>query len=48
VLSLFDFGRYDFADKRTQVAIRLSPHYYNTDQEIDAAVDAVGDFVRRP
>jgi selenocysteine lyase/cysteine desulfurase len=28
-------------------AIRISPHYYNTAREIDAAVDALGELLGR-
>lgn len=38
VASLREYGRYDFADKGVDTAIRLSPHYYNTEDEVDAAV----------
>jgi selenocysteine lyase/cysteine desulfurase len=38
VASLREYGRYDFADKGVDTAIRLSPHYYNTEEEIDSAV----------
>jgi selenocysteine lyase/cysteine desulfurase len=31
----------DFDEKGVEGALRLSPHYYNTDQELDAAVEAV-------
>lgn len=36
-----DFALIDMDDKRATSAIRLSPHYYNTDAELDAAVDAI-------
>jgi selenocysteine lyase/cysteine desulfurase len=28
-------------EKRATSAVRLSPHYYNTDAEVDAAVEAL-------
>jgi selenocysteine lyase/cysteine desulfurase len=31
----------DFGEKNVEWALRLSPHYYNTDQELHAAVDAL-------
>ncbi len=31
----------DMTDKRAQSAVRISPHYYNTEQEIDAAVEGI-------
>lgn len=45
VATLREFGQYDFIDKGVESAIRLSPHYYNTDAEVDAAVDAIAEFV---
>ena len=41
VSSLREFGIYDFDAKRVESAVRLSPHYYNTDAEVDAAVEAI-------
>jgi selenocysteine lyase/cysteine desulfurase len=40
-LSYRDFAVYDFADKDVDWALRLSPHYYNTEGEVDAVADAV-------
>src|SRR5688500_4858660 len=37
VSSLREFGIYDFEEKGVQTAVRLSPHYYNTEAEIDEA-----------
>ena len=31
----------DMTDKRAESALRLSPHYYNTEKEIDAVVEAL-------
>ena len=31
----------DYDDKRVSSALRISPHYYNTDEEIDRAVEAL-------
>jgi selenocysteine lyase/cysteine desulfurase len=39
--SLRDYAVIDMDDKRATSAIRLSPHYFNTDAELDAAVDAI-------
>lgn len=36
----------DMDAKGAESAIRLSPHYYNTADEIDRAVDALGELVR--
>jgi len=34
----------DFDEKGVEAAVRLSPHYYNTEEEIDAAADAVAEL----
>ena len=47
VSSLLEYGRYDFGEKGVRAAVRLSPHYYNTEAETDAAVRAIGEFRRR-
>ena len=36
----------DYDDKGIAASLRLSPHYYNTDDEIDRAVSAVADFTK--
>ena len=41
VSSLREFGIYDFDAKGIETAVRLSPHYYNTEAEVDAAVEAI-------
>jgi selenocysteine lyase/cysteine desulfurase len=46
VPTLREFGQLDFIDKGVETGIRLSPHYYNTEEEVDDAVDAVDGFVR--
>jgi selenocysteine lyase/cysteine desulfurase len=38
VSSLREFGIYDFVAKGVETAVRLSPHYYNTEAEVDSAV----------
>ncbi|NQW02569.1 MAG: aminotransferase class V-fold PLP-dependent enzyme [Acidobacteria bacterium] len=43
-LSVSDYGRYDFGDKAVDEAVRLSPHYYNTEAEVDAAIATVAEF----
>jgi selenocysteine lyase/cysteine desulfurase len=35
----------DMDEKRAGSAIRISPHYYNTAGEIDAAVDALRELL---
>jgi selenocysteine lyase/cysteine desulfurase len=42
--SLQWYGLLDFTEKRVESAIRISPHYYNTDDEIDAVTDAVRNY----
>jgi len=39
--TLRDYALLDMDDKRATSALRLSPHYYNTDAELDAAVGAI-------
>jgi selenocysteine lyase/cysteine desulfurase len=41
VSSLREFGIYDFDAKRVETAVRLSPHYYNTEGEVDEAVSTL-------
>jgi selenocysteine lyase/cysteine desulfurase len=48
VSSLREFGIYDFDAKGVSTAVRLSPHYYNTEEEVDAAVAALGEILRAP
>jgi selenocysteine lyase/cysteine desulfurase len=31
----------DMAEKRVESALRMSPHYYNTEAEVDALLDAL-------
>jgi selenocysteine lyase/cysteine desulfurase len=45
VSSLREFGIYDFVAKGVDTAVRLSPHYYNTDDEVDAAVAVIREVV---
>jgi selenocysteine lyase/cysteine desulfurase len=35
----------DMDEKQTESALRISPHYYNTEEEIDTAVEALGEMV---
>ena len=39
--SLREYAVIDMDEKRAATALRLSPHYYNTEEEIDAAVEAI-------
>jgi selenocysteine lyase/cysteine desulfurase len=43
--SLAWYGLIDMAEKRAESALRLSPHYYNTIEEVDAAVEALREIV---
>jgi selenocysteine lyase/cysteine desulfurase len=45
VASLREYGQYDFADKNVESAIRYSPHYYNTEAEVDAAIAETAQFL---
>lgn len=40
-LSYRELAQYDFGDKDVDWALRLSPHYYNTEDEVDTVADAV-------
>ena len=37
-------GLLDLGDKGVTGALRLSPHYYNTEEEVDRAVEAIGEL----
>jgi selenocysteine lyase/cysteine desulfurase len=43
--SLRWYGLLDMTEKRVESAVRFSPHYYNTTEELDAAVDAVAEII---
>ncbi|GAA4011816.1 aminotransferase class V-fold PLP-dependent enzyme [Allokutzneria multivorans] len=45
-LSFREFAQFDFADKDVEWALRLSPHYYNTEEEVDAVAAAVAELQR--
>jgi len=40
-VSAREHALYDFKDKGVEACVRMSPHYYNTEQEVDEVVDAV-------
>ena len=40
-VSAREHALYDFTDKGVEACVRMSPHYYNTEQEVDEVVDAV-------
>ena len=45
--SLREYGIYDFDEKKVASVVRISPHYYNTDEEIDHLVGAMKDLASR-
>jgi selenocysteine lyase/cysteine desulfurase len=44
-LSFREFAQYDFGDKDVDWCLRLSPHYYNTEDEVDQVAAAVAELV---
>ena len=40
-VSRINYARIDFKSKNVDWALRISPHYYNTEQEIDQLADAI-------
>jgi len=44
-ISYRDYAVFDFGDKDVDWASRLSPHYYNTEAEVDLVADAVSEIV---
>ncbi|MFI7064008.1 aminotransferase class V-fold PLP-dependent enzyme [Kribbella sp. NPDC050124] len=46
-LSFREFAQYDFGDKGVQWCLRLSPHYYNTKEEVELVAAAVGELATR-
>ncbi|MGW2547752.1 M43 family zinc metalloprotease, partial [Kitasatospora sp. NPDC001574] len=45
-LSFREFAQFDFADKDVEWCLRLSPHYYNTEEEVDEVAETVGRLLR--
>ncbi|GAA1951540.1 aminotransferase class V-fold PLP-dependent enzyme [Kitasatospora viridis] len=45
-LSFREFAQFDFADKEVDWCLRLSPHYYNTEDEVDTVAGAVAELAR--
>jgi selenocysteine lyase/cysteine desulfurase len=43
-LSFREFALYDFDDKDVDWCLRLSPHYYNTEEEVEGVVAAVAEL----
>ena len=46
--SLAWYGLIDMEEKHAAAALRLSPHYYNTLEEVDAVVEALREIIRAP
>jgi selenocysteine lyase/cysteine desulfurase len=40
------YAIYDFDDKRVESCVRLSPHYYNSEDEVNEVLDAVAQLAR--
>ncbi|GGZ50994.1 aminotransferase class V [Streptomyces inusitatus] len=45
-LSFREFAQFDFTAKNVDWCLRLSPHYYNTEWEVDEVAAAVADIMR--
>jgi selenocysteine lyase/cysteine desulfurase len=45
-LSYREFAQFDFGDKDVDWCLRLSPHYYNTEEEVDEVAAAVAELAR--
>jgi hypothetical protein len=46
-LSFREVALYDFGDKNVDWCLRLSPHYYNTGDEVETVVGAITELARR-
>lgn len=46
--SLREYGWLDFDDKAVESALRISPHYYNTKEEIEQLASAVAELASTP
>ena len=44
--SLKWYGLLDFTEKRVESALRISPHYYNTEAEADRAIDTISEHLK--
>jgi selenocysteine lyase/cysteine desulfurase len=44
-LSFREFARFDFGDKNVDWCLRFSPHYYNTEDEVDTVTAAVAEIM---
>jgi selenocysteine lyase/cysteine desulfurase len=43
--SLRWYGLLDFSERQVDTAIRISPHYYNTEAEVDSAIETLTDVL---
>ena len=46
-LSYREYAHYDFAEKNVEWCLRLSPHYYNTEDEVVQVLAAIEELCRR-
>ncbi|HEU4880743.1 MAG TPA: aminotransferase class V-fold PLP-dependent enzyme [Longimicrobium sp.] len=46
VATLREFALHDFGPRGVESGVRLSPHYYNTEDEVDAALAVIGRIAR--
>ncbi|GAA1262566.1 aminotransferase class V-fold PLP-dependent enzyme [Kitasatospora nipponensis] len=44
-LSFREYARFDFADKEVEWCLRLSPHYYNTEAEVETVAASIAELV---
>jgi selenocysteine lyase/cysteine desulfurase len=42
-----EYALLDYDDKRVTASLRISPHYYNTEQEIDQALSAIRELLQQ-
>ena len=45
-MTLRDYAVLDFDDKGVESAIRVSPHYYNTEEEIEELASVLSALIR--
>jgi selenocysteine lyase/cysteine desulfurase len=46
-LGFREYALFDFADKDVDWCIRLSPHYYNAEQEVEQVLAAIKEITQR-
>jgi selenocysteine lyase/cysteine desulfurase len=42
-----EYALLDYDDKRVTASLRISPHYYNTEAEVDQAVSCIRELPQR-